>query len=324
MALPLSDLHAVFMEGAERAARYWTAFFRDRPTDPVEWERFGGHALVTLDRCVEFGRMPELAVDLAAALHTHMTWQGSWHEWEAVLSHMAATTYAALDAQRQWNLNAGLSAFYSRLHRLEESIALAQRNYELAVAWGDLRRQYDAFILQAEAYLNAEAWDQALRCAEDALTLSDAIGGPILQADALIDSARALMHLGAVAEAEARLERSLTLTKQGGNINYEAKARLFQGHAAGARQDWPRALTYFSEALALVQSCGDEVGRGVVLGNLGRALLELGRWDEASEALEEALRIHRFHGNAPAEMVARARLAELHARRAGATSALPS
>ena len=64
-----------------------------------------------------------------------------------------------------------------------------------------------------------------------------------------------------------------------------------------------------------MQSYGDEAGRGVVLGNMGRALLELGRWDEAAEALEEALRIHRFNGNAPAERICQERLAELTARR---------
>jgi hypothetical protein len=61
-------------------------------------------------------------------------------------------------------------------------------------------------------------------------------------------------------------------------------------------------------------SYGDEVGRATVQVSMGRALMELGRLDEARCVLEDAVRVHRHHGNLPAERFALQRLQELRTR----------
>jgi tetratricopeptide (TPR) repeat protein len=311
-----NDLQELFHAGIERAGRHWLAFFRDRPADPDEWARLGGHALRALIWCADAGRYGELATDLVLALEWHVMYLGHWHEWESALRHVSARLGETVDAERQMILSVRLATLCWRLGRSEEALALLQHNYELVTARGDARLQWGVFEGMAEAYLNARGFDQALRCAEEGTGLAIAIGDRVKEAASLINAARALMELGQVPEAQRRLERALALTVAAGSIIFEAKARLFLGHAAAAAGDWALALARFREALPLVASYRDENGCATVLSNIGRALTELGQWDEAAVALEEAIRVLRRRGNTPAETVARQRLATLQARRA--------
>lgn len=303
-----------FRDGIERAARYWLDYFSNRP---IDWQRSGCHALRALLWCAESGRNAALTVDLAAALQIPMMRLGRWIEWEAMLGRIDAEVAALLDAEQMWTLNNLRSSVYMRLHRLDEALNLVQHNLQLA-ADHDPRRQCRSLTLEAEIYLNGLAPERALGCAEEALSLAVTLQDPILEADALINSARALMDAGAVSDAECRLELALTLTMAANDVVYEAKARLFLGHAAGAAGQWSNALARFDQALRLVTSYSDEVGRATVLSNIGRALTELGRWDEACVALEEAIVVLGKHGNAPAEAAARQRLVTLCQRAAAA------
>jgi tetratricopeptide (TPR) repeat protein len=312
---PAHDLQALFHAGIERAGRHWLAFFQTAPRDPVIWARCGGHALRALTWCIESDRHSELAADLALALGSHVMQLGYWHEWEAVLRRVIARVAVTVDVERAWALNSHFSYVLCRLYRLEESIALLQRNYEMAVARQDILQQQGVLIALAETYLNAETYDLALRCAEGATTLAVTLGDPVREADALTNAARALMALGRVDEAERRLGRALALAQAAGDPVYTAKVHLFLGHAACADGRWALALERFERALPLVASYHDEVGRAIVLSNIGRALTELGRWDEATAALEEAIRVLREHGNSPAEAVAHRRLETVQLRR---------
>ncbi len=317
MNTPQPDPQTVFHAGIERAGRHWLAFFQAAPRNPEIWARCGGHALRALTWCIESGQSPELTADLAQALQSHVMQLGHWHEWESMMRRVIAQVAETVDVERAWALNSHFSSLLYRLHRLDESIALSQRSYELAVARQDIGRQEGVLIALAEAYLNAEAYDQALRCAEEATALALVLGEPIRETDALIDAARALMALGRVDEAERRLEQALALAQAAGDTVYTAKAHLFLGHAACADGRWALALERFERALPLVAGYHDEVGRATVLSNIGRALTELDRWDEATATLEEAIRVLRHHGNGPAEAVARQRLETVQARRSG-------
>ena len=139
--------------------------------------------------------------------------------------------------------------------------------------------------------------DVALAYAEHATDLAVTLGDAVREADGHINTARALLGLGKIADAEQHLARAYSLATAAQDSVYRCKAQLFLGHAAAARQEWQRSLDYCSDALTLVQEYGDEAGYGVVLTNMGRALIGLRRWDEAKKVLEQALRIHRFHGN---------------------------
>jgi tetratricopeptide (TPR) repeat protein len=315
---PSNDWQALFVAGIERTARHWLSFCRDRPMmDAETWAHCSGHAFRALTWCTDCGQYNELAADLAMALFGNVIRLGYWQEWEIILRRVIAQTAQTIDAERLWDLNAILSYLLLRLHRLDEAIALSKQNYQIAAAQQDVFRQQSTLMHLAETYLNAEAFDLALRYAEEAAGLAITRGDPIGEADGLINAARALMDLGDVAEAERRLVRALTLTTAAGSPIYQAKTYLFRGHAARLRGDWAAALAQFRQALPMVADSNDAVGVGTILSNIGWALSHLGGWEEGAAALEEAIRLLAHHGNSPAEAAARQRLAELRRRADG-------
>jgi tetratricopeptide (TPR) repeat protein len=313
----VDDWPGQFLAGIERAAQHWLARLREHPMlAPAVWAADGGHALRALTWCADCGRYNELAADLAVALAQNMMQRGHWHEWETLLRRVFDRVGPALDPDRLWELTHVLGQPLLRLHRFAEAIALAERNYQLAAARGDLGRRQAALSRLAEIHLMAEAFDRALPYAEAATALAAARGDPVGEADGLIGAARALMELGDLPEAERRLARALALTTATGSLAFQAKTHIFLGHAARLAGDWAAALAQFRAALPLVSAIGDAVGVGTVLSNIGWALTYLGGWEEGAAALTEAIRLLARHGNTPAEAVARQRLAELRQRAA--------
>ena len=111
------------------------------------------------------------------------------------------------------------------------------------------------------------------------------------------------------------LAQALAITRAAGDQVFEVKAHIFLGHSFGAANEWERALAHFEEALTGVTAYGDRVGEGVVRVNLGRALLRLGRLDEAETQINAGLQIHRAADNRPSIVVALSLLEELAALR---------
>lgn len=311
MALP--DAQTLFAAGMERAAQHWLDYWRHNGHDSEARRQARGHALRALTWCADWEMVPDTTADLAVALHGHMMWESQWSEWEPCLRRVLVQTREHIDDARRYKLQDCLAFMYFRLHRLDEAIALAEDNERIALAAGDISRQEQAAMILAETYLNVPRYDVALAYAEHATHLAVTLGDAVREADGHIDTARALLGLGTIADAEQHLACAYDLATAAGSVVYRCKAQLFRGHAAAARLDWQRSLDYCSDALTLVQEYGDEAGYGVVLTNMGRALIGLRRWDEAKKVWEQALRIHRFHGNAPAERVCLSLLAELHA-----------
>ncbi|HSN73787.1 MAG TPA: tetratricopeptide repeat protein [Anaerolineae bacterium] len=313
----MSNAHvrAQFDEGIERAVGHWLCHWREHGHSPEGEAAAARHALAALRWCIASGRALEMAIDLALAMQAYMMYQGQWSEWEALLHRLLEQASSAASQERRFALRHSLGAVYYRQHRLAESLALSQENYRWALAIGDRRLQADAAINLAEAYLNTDAAEQALVHAEEAASLGAALNLPWKEADGLIDAARALLAQGKLAEAEQRLRRAETLAATTGYPVYQAKAWLFLGQVAARSGCWQEALAHFELALGLVTSYGDEVGRATVQMHIGRTLAELGRLDDASRLLEDAVRIHRRHGNLPAEQIAVQRLQEVMARR---------
>lgn len=303
-----------FDQGIERALQHWLTYWQAPAHDPAAWAGKAGHALAALRWSIAAGRALEAAIDLALAMQHYMMYQGQWSDWEAVL-HRLLEQAGCVSHERRFALRHYLGAVYMRQHRLAESLALSEENYRWALATGNRHLQADAAILLAEAYLNADAAEQALAFAEESASLGAALSLPWKEADGLIDAGRALLAQGKLAEAEQRLRRAETLAAAEGYPVYQAKARLFLGQAAFRSGCWQEALAHFEIALGLVTSYGDEVGRATVQISMGRALAELGRLDDATRLLEDSVRVHRRHGNLPAERVAVQRLQEVMARR---------
>lgn len=304
-----------FDQGIERAVQHWLSYWQAPAHDPAAWAGTAGHALRALRWSIAAGQGLEAAIDLALAMQPYMMYRGQWSDWETLLRQLMEKAQSTANQERRFALRHHLGAIYMRQHRLAEGLALSEENYRWAVASGDRRLQADAAILLAETYLNADAAEQALAYAEESASLGAALNLRWKEADGLIDAGRALLAQGRLAEAEQRLRRAETLAAAEGQPVYQAKARLFLGQAAGRSGCWQEALAHFEIALGLVTSYGDEVGRATVQISMGRALAELGRLDDASRLLEDSVRVHRRHGNEPAERVAVQRLQEVAARR---------
>lgn len=314
MSVPVA--RAQFDQGIGRAVQHWLNSWPAQANDPEDRAHLAGHALAALRWSVATGQALEPAADLVVAIQAYMLYQGQWNEWEALL-HRLLEQASCLSQERLFALRHLLGALYMRQHRLAESLALSGENHRWALAMSDRCRQAEAAINLAEAYLNAQEFEQALVHAEEATALAVAHTLSWQQADGLIDAARALIGLGELAEAERRLRRADALATATGYPVYQAKAQLFLGQLLGRAGRWQEALQHLETARRLVISYGDEVGRATVQISLGRALAELGRLDDATRLLEDAVRVHRRHGNLPAERVAVQRLQEVVARRSG-------
>jgi tetratricopeptide (TPR) repeat protein len=314
MAVSDPAARAVFLSGRERAVQHWLGVWQAHGQEPAVQVAVSGHALRALAMYAADEDLPDAAVDLALALDVFMIRQGQWLSWEALLRRVLAQVKLHGSSDRQFALRHSLATICFRTHRLEESIALAHDNYRWASAAGQGQRQAMAAINLAEAYLNAQDFERALARAEEAAMLAAANAMPWQEADGLIDAARALMGLGELAEAERRLRCADMLAVDTGYPVYQAKAQLFLGQVLGRLGRWQEALQHLEMARRLVISYGDEVGRAVVQIHLGRTLVELGRLDEAVPLLEDAVMVHRRHGNHPAEQAALERLREATAR----------
>lgn len=310
-----AEAASIYAAGKARSARYWLAFWVAPSRDPGRLDDAQRHSLRAVMRCAESDAQLDLAIDLAVAMSEPMTWRGKWHDWEEVLRLLVSRIDPTSAADRHFALREALSAICFRQHRLDESIDLSGENYRRAKKNGLIHWQARAALNLAEAHLNAGADEQALAYAEELGILSVRLGIRWQEADAHINAARALASLGRLAEAEARLHTGLAIACSANLPVYQAKAQLFLGHVAGRRQEWQESLARFEAALALVTSYGDEVGRATVQSNIGRAMIELGRWREAAGILQDAVRVFRIHGNAPAERIALQRLQDLESRR---------
>lgn len=314
----VEDPAAVFLAGVGRAGNYWLAFFRDRPTDLAIWERVGGHALRALRWCADCAGHETLTADLAHVLQSQMMRLGQWHEWAILLQHAIAAIESSVDLDRLVRAKAELCTVYFRLHRLDEAMALAQHCYDIGVTQQKRSWQYAGTIAMAEAHLNAQAFDLAFRCAEEATMLAALMEDPVKEADGLANAAWALLGQGITEEAEQRLERALALTIAAGDFVWQAKARLFLGHAARAQGRLALALERYHAAFSIVEGYGDQVGCGTILSAMGLVYTELGEWAAARKTLSEALQILERHGNTPAVNITRQRL-EILAERAEAS-----
>jgi len=249
--------------------------------------------------------------ELALAWHQQMMFAGHWQVWEECLLEVIAALTPQIPIQQVHALNHCLAVIYFRTHRLKDSLALLHINEELAHTAGDQALLTATYTAMSETYLNALSAEEAEYYAREATRLAHDLGDPIMEADGLIDTARALVDAGRLDAAEACLRQALGITRTENNAKYTAKTLIFLGHVFRSRNALTTALTYYRAALALVESYGDQSGIGVVLSSIGRVLMTMGQYDEAEKALTRSLHLLQERGNGPASQIVREQLVEL-------------
>lgn len=152
---------------------------------------------------------------------------------------------------------------------------------ELATAYGEIARCY---------------WDmgrpqESIEWGEKALHLAAAIGEVPAEADALGTIGLALRDLGEWRRGVEYLGRSLALAREAGPVQGTLAAYFHLGNTLAYLGEFGRAAALYGEGMALAGRLGWEVRMGGDCAcSGGVALTELGRWDEAHEALDRGLR----------------------------------
>ncbi len=134
---------------------------------------------------------------------------------------------------------------------------------------------------------------EAAAACEAALTAARAAGELELEAEALgLLGFLRVREPGRMAEGLAMLERSLAIREARGDRLALVDAHLTLGNALVAAGRYPAAADAFARALALGRAHGgagdDEI---TTLINVGQVATELGRLDEARDALDQAVRL---------------------------------
>ncbi|MBI4569370.1 MAG: tetratricopeptide repeat protein [Planctomycetes bacterium] len=111
--------------------------------------------------------------------------------------------------------------------------------------------------------------------------------------------AAALLLAGDPAAAALEVEKSRAAAQALRSEPLAAGALLADGSIHYARREWGAAAERFQAAADLYTTLGDEIGVGKAVGNLGAALHESRRYDEAAKAHERSLAISRRTGDLP-------------------------
>ena len=311
-----------FLAGIDRSVRHWLSYVRIHGDDQEALGQVVQHVLRTLHWCALMGIYPELTAELVIAWDHYMIQVGQWQVWEACLRDVISGVSGRISLERAHALNHRLAVIYFRSHMFAESLDVLKKNERLALAADSpalLAHTYDAM---AETYLNALESDKAESYAKAVASLAQEIGDRLLEADSLINTARALADREeGRGEAEVYLQQALEIAQAEGNAPITAEALIFIGHLACMKNAFSEALQYYETALALVESYGDRAGVGVMFGNIGRVLMELQHYEEARRMLVDSVAILKELGNTPSATRTGEVLEELRRRQAQSKSA---
>ena len=160
----------------------------------------------------------------------------------------------------------------------------------------DFARQDKSIRLEARARLalgslstQEGSFDEAISHLESALKFFQPAGYRTETSNALILLGRAYRDKGEYAVAMKAFSEQLELAKQSGDPARFAATHSSIGVLLGDNQEiYPEALPHFDESYRINTSLGARVGMGLDQANRAAALWQLGRYEEARAALDEA------------------------------------
>ncbi|MET8180845.1 tetratricopeptide repeat protein [Streptomyces sp. NPDC005336] len=160
---------------------------------------------------------------------------------------------------------------------------------------GDTRALAHTLMEHAEIQCH-DAYEEALRCAEESLTLFRELGDRQGEADALFQAGRAHLSAGRRSASLACLGTALTLYQQTGDRHGEAETLNVQGVALHFAGELDEALSRFRAVYRIQKIIGDLHGQATALLNAGEIhRLEM-RYEEARSLYERALALARRIG----------------------------
>lgn len=204
-----------------------------------------------------------------------------------------------------------LASVLKQLERFSEAVTVMQEALRLAreargsehlsvcVLMRNLADLYEEMVDPQQADI---AWSDAALCAEKVLGADDPI-----TIDILSDFGGALYRRGMPDRAQPVVERVVELVREQAVQDKDLLAANLN-RLAGVYADLERheeAEKTYREALVIARQIHgpDDVSVQICLANLGQSLIELGRFEEAVEALQEALEVLGEEGGQPSGII---------------------
>ena len=153
--------------------------------------------------------------------------------------------------------------------------------------------------------------DAALDCLEAALAVGQLAGDPAAIGHAI--NVQAIVHWqsGALEKAEELHLEARAHAIDAGETRLAAMTAQNLGVIANIRGDLEKTLRYYRTSLAEFRTLGAPKEVCVALNNMGCLCTDLGRWDDAARAFEEAVQIAEALGDVPARIMLEVNRAEL-------------
>lgn len=153
------------------------------------------------------------------------------------------------------------------------------------------------YLISYKIYLDHSLYEDALRCAETTLKLSEEIGDKSNTAKILNNIGKIYYVYGDYHKALEKYEKALKINEELGNILMFATIHNNIGEIYRKRGNYSEALKRFEEALKIDDQLGDLIGKATSLNNLGKVYTLRGNYSQALNLYNEALKINEELGN---------------------------
>lgn len=132
---------------------------------------------------------------------------------------------------------------------------------------------------------------------EKAMMLSRQTGDLRFEAKCVVVLGNIALGSGEHGVARANYEKAIALFGKAGDLSGEADCLMYIGHLALGRSDRAAALTEYKRAMTLYRQAGDLDGEGFCVNQIGETALELRDHTAAQTAFEQALTLFRKSDN---------------------------
>ena len=190
---------------------------------------------------------------------------------------------------------------YMLLGNTSAALACARSALELAEATGDANNPILAFAMDglASAANAAGDYQTAFDITEKNIHYYRAVGPSFYLGMTLLSQAESAIQLGYYDSARRRLNESLALARQDGDMYRNAHSLNLLGDLARLEQNYTEAATVYESGIALLHELGAQRDLASLFSNLGYTRLRLGEVDRARSLINESLAIHRAQQNKP-------------------------
>lgn len=187
-----------------------------------------------------------------------------------------------------WQLAEALTGYYYNRRHLSDWITVSEAGARAARACGNVRAEARLRLAVSRAYTDLGELGRTLAELDAASDLAERSGDLVLQASAWEFRGRYL-DVADPAQALGAYQRAYELNTRAGEPRGAALALYFSGCALEASGQHDRALEELERALGALRDLGDRRMTGRVLIAVGTAQAALGRPDDASASLREAI-----------------------------------